>query len=126
MSNTIQNKPTCITAQDIRQLAQQGQTRALNARNFANGKLENNKPAISNLAERLANSVVAGRQTATQPDPVLAGGKPVRPQEPVIAGGKPVNPPILSGMMPPPPKSIEPPVLAGMVAPQPPVNTPTC
>lgn len=113
MSNTIQNKPTCITAQDIRQLAQQGQARALNARTFANGNLENNKPAISNLAEQLANSVIAG-------------GKPVRPQEPVLAGGKPINPPVISGMMPPPPKPIEPPVLAGMVAPQPPVNTPTC
>lgn len=126
MSNTIQNKPTCITAQDIRQLAQQGQTRALNARTFANGNLENNKPAISNLAEQLANSVIAGGKPVRPQEPVLAGGKPVRPQEPVLAGGKPINPPVISGMMPPLPKPIEPPVLAGMVAPQPPVNTPTC
>jgi hypothetical protein len=108
MSNTIQNKPTCITAQDIRQLAQQGQTRALSARNFANSGLDNNASNINNLAAKLANSVIAGGKTAPKQDPVLAGGKPV-------------NPPIISGMMPPPPKPVEPPVLAGMVAPQPPV-----
>jgi hypothetical protein len=122
MSNTIQNKPTCISAQDIRQLAQQGQTRALNARNFANGNLDNNASGISNLAEKLANSVVAGGKTATPSNPSLAGGKPVQPQAPIIAGGKSVNPPIIGGMVPlPPSKPVEPPVLAGMVAPQPPV-----
>lgn len=122
MSNTIQNKPTCITAQDIRQLAQQGQTRALNARNFANGNLDSNTSTISKLAEKLANSVVADGKNANQSDPSLAGGKPVRPQEPVLAGGKPVTPPpVVSGMMPPQPKPLEPPVISGMVAPQPPV-----
>lgn len=98
MTNAIQNKPTCIGSQDIQRLAQQGQTRALNARGNTGtmgGKTDGN---LSNLMSNCASSIVAGGKPATPPTtkpPVIAGGmpapsKPVEP--PVVAGGITVQP----------------------------------
>ena len=109
MANAIQNKPICIGSQDIQRLAQQGQTRALNARgNTMNtgGKTDGN---LSNLTSQCANAIVAGGKPAT----------PTKP--PVIAGGKPATPPVIAGGLPTPTKPIEPPVVAGgiMIQPKP-------
>ena len=114
MSNTIQNRPTCISSyQDIQRIAQQGQERALAARGFG-GQLQgmDNKDQLSNLFAQLAN-LVQGEKPAKQ-EPVLAGRKPVTP-DPVIAGDKPVvPPPVTAGLI-----AIEPPVMQPVEMPKP-------
>jgi hypothetical protein len=98
MTNAIQNKPTCIGSQDIQRLAQQGQTRALNARGNTGtmgGKTDGN---LSNLMSNCASSIVAG-------------GKPAKPPT--------TKPPVIAGGMPAPSKPVEPPVVAGGITVQP-------
>lgn len=66
----IQHKPTVIGEQDIQRMAQQGQDRALNAREY---------------------------QTGTEEHPILAGAPPIPPPpKPVAAGGKPAPIPPIS------------------------------
>ncbi len=115
MTNAIQNKPTCIGSQDIQRLAQQGQTRALNARGNTGtmgGKTDGN---LSNLMSNCASSIVAGGEPAKPPTtkpPVVAGGKPATPPPTT-------KPPVIAGGMPAPSKPVEPPVVAGGITVQP-------
>ena len=115
MTNAIQTKPTCIGSQDIQRLAQQGQTRALNARGNTTNVGEKTEKNISNLASNCASSIVAGGKPAKPPTnkpPVVAGGKPATPPPTT-------KPPVIAGGMPAPTKPLEPPVVAGGITVQP-------
>ncbi|OQX05284.1 MAG: hypothetical protein BWK73_33950 [Thiothrix lacustris] len=114
MTNAIQNKPTCIGSQDIQRLAQQGQTRALNARCNAGNVSEKTEKNIGNLLSNCATSIVAGGKPAKPPTTkpsVIAGGKPATPPPTT-------KPPVIAGGMPVPTKPLEP-VVAGGITVQP-------
>ena len=95
---TIQQRPICIETTDIQQLAQQGRTRALSARQTCEASNPKQTSNMGSMLNDCSSAIIAGGKTAT----------PAKP--PVVAGGKPAQPPVIAGSLPAP---IKPPVIAG-------------
>lgn len=116
MNNTIRNRPTSITPQDIQRMAQQGQDRALRARGFPTTPM--GPMSYDDHMGRLAHSLIRSINHHGKPvrsEPTLAGGRPVNPD--LIPQEQPLPEPVVAGGISVPP----PPVTMGLVAAEPPV-----